>query len=79
MQGFNAGSWIVTRAAHAHSVPRLGHAGDRGRYLKSLADGRVQHGPVHSAVHPDRSHKEVVLLGLLLTNGSIIFEEIVSH
>lgn len=67
--------WI----AHAHSVPRPGQVGGRGHYLESLADGRVQHGPVHSAVHPDRSHEEVVLLGLLLTNGSIISKEVVSR
>lgn len=73
------GSWMGKLAAHAHSVPRAGHTRNSGRYLESLADSRVQHRPVHPAIHADRPHKEVVLLGLLLTNSSIYFEAVVSR
>jgi len=53
----------------AHSV--LGHVAVdkdvrmKGTRLKSLADCRVQHGPVHPAIHPDGADEEVLLFDLL--------------
>lgn len=36
-------------------------------HLESLADSWIQHGPVHSAIHPHSADEEILLLHLLLT------------
>ena len=39
-------------------------------HLESLADSWIQHGPIHSAVHSDRTDKEILLFDLLLTQSA---------
>lgn len=41
-------------------------------HFESLADSRIQHDPVHPAIHPDSTNEKILRFSLLLSQSASI-------